>query len=69
MTIENMISDYVYNHNINKASLARSIGMTTDAFYHVIRGRRKIKGDELVKFCHEIGVSVDEFIENLNENN
>ena len=63
MTIESMISNYVYSHNINKASLARAIGMSTDAFYHIIRGKRKIKGDELIKFCKEIGVTVDEFIQ------
>lgn len=53
---------------INKAELARRIGMSEsgtsneELLRRTLNGERKLGGDELVKICSILGLTIDDFM-------
>ena len=62
MTVEERANYMVNKRHLNKAATARSLNMNPDSFYRVIQGKRKITANELIAFCDEINLTVDEFM-------
>ena len=36
--------------------------MNIDSFYGIVHGRRKMSANELIGFCDEVDLTVDEFL-------
>lgn len=59
ITVEDKIAKFVSDKSINIASLAKKMGMSYVTAYYTFSGnekKRKIKADELLKFCAIMGV-------------
>ena len=52
----------------DKAELARRVGMSAsgasdvELFNRTLKGDRKLRGDELVKICVLLGLTIDDFV-------
>ncbi len=46
---------------LNKTKLAEQVGLTYETMRRTLNGERKLGGDELVKFCNILGLSIDDF--------
>lgn len=55
------IAEYIEDIGINKAAIARKIGMEKQSFYQCLSGDRKISADEYVAICAALQVPLDRF--------
>lgn len=62
MTVEQRVNEYVDRKHLNMSAIAKALNMNRDAFYGIVHGRRKMSAQELINFCNEVNITVDDFL-------
>lgn len=61
------INQYLVDHGISKAFLARKLNVNRSSFYLIMSGRRRMPADMMVRICDVLEVSADVFREKKDE--
>lgn len=69
MTVEDRINNYIEDHHINRAAVARGINMNLDSFYSILNGKRKMKVTEFKHLCDFLDVKADLLLDYKKEEN
>ena len=62
-TIEEKVQQYLVNNGITQVFFADLIGISTANVAAMFKGKRRMKADELIKFCEHYGLNIDFFKE------
>ena len=61
MTIEEKLLQYLKKEGISISFAAELIGISKSKTQAILNGKRKIKADELIKFCEYYGMDLSYF--------
>lgn len=63
--LNEIIRDKIDESGLKKVYVAKKVGISQDALTGIIKGRRKMRADELIAFCEVLGINMDDLREKL----